>query len=142
VLGRAKAADKLSQAKKQSLNWHVVELGEPLYACTPPTGYGEVSRKWVSPGALIERLNFALALTQQQISDVQFNAQAILAGIDLDHPEKMLDRAVAVLLNNQITDATKQVLLKAAVPAPGQGQTVNPNKLIALILGSPEFQRK
>jgi uncharacterized protein (DUF1800 family) len=142
VLGRAQAADRLSKAKKQSLNWHVVELGEPLFACTPPTGYGENSKKWVSPGALIERLNFALALTQQQISDVQFSAQTILAGIDLDHPEKMLDQAVSVLLNNEITDATKQVLLKVAVPAPGEGQTVNPNKLIALILGSPEFQRK
>ena len=142
VLGRTKAADRLSAAKKQSLNWHVVELGEPLYACTPPTGYGENSKKWVSPGALIERLNFALALTQQEIADVQFNAQAILAGVDLDHPDRMLDRAVAVLLNNQITDATRQVLVKAAVPAPGEGQTVNPNKLIALILGSPEFQRK
>ncbi len=142
VLGRTQAADRLSKAKTQSLNWHVVELGEPLYACTPPTGYGENSKKWVSPGALIERLNFALALTQQQISDVQFNAQTILGGIDLDHPEKMLDQAVSVLLNNEITDATKQVLLKVAVPAAGDSQTVNPNKLIALIIGSPEFQRK
>jgi uncharacterized protein (DUF1800 family) len=142
VLGRAKAADRLSHAKRQSLNWHIVELGEPLFACTPPTGYGEDSKKWVSPGALIERLNFALALTQQQVSDVKFDAQKILAGIDLDHPEKVLDQCVAVLLNNNITDTTRAVLVKSAVPASGDGQTVNPNKLIALILGSPEFQRK
>jgi uncharacterized protein (DUF1800 family) len=142
ILGRAKAADRLSHAKRQSLNWHVAELGEPLYACTPPTGYGEVSRKWVSPGALIERLNFALALTQQQVSDVTFRAQTILAGIDLDHPEEVLNRCVATLLNNSISDGTRQVLTKSAVPEAGSGQTVNPNKLIALILGSPEFQRK
>jgi uncharacterized protein (DUF1800 family) len=142
ILGRAKAADRLSHAKRQSLNWHVAELGEPLFACTPPTGYGEVSRKWVSPGALIERLNFALALTQQQVSDVTFAAQNILTGIDLDHPDEVLNRCVAMLLNNTITDGTRQVLLKSAVPEPGTGQTVNPNKLIALILGSPEFQRK
>jgi uncharacterized protein (DUF1800 family) len=142
ILGRAKAADRLSHAKRQSLNWHVAELGEPLYACTPPTGYGEVSRKWVSPGALIERLNFALALTQQQVSDVTFNAQNLLAGIDLDHPEDVLNRCVAMLLNNSISDGTRQVLTKSAVPEAGTGQTVNPNKLIALILGSPEFQRK
>jgi uncharacterized protein (DUF1800 family) len=142
ILGRAKSADRLSHAKRQSLNWHVAELGEPLYACTPPTGYGEVSRKWVSPGALIERLNFALALTQQQVSDVTFAAQTILTGIDLDHPDEVLNRCVAMLLNNNISDGTRQVLLKSAVPEPGTGQTVNPNKLIALILGSPEFQRK
>jgi len=142
ILGRAKAADRLSHAKRQSINWHVAELGEPLFACTPPTGYGETSRKWVSPGALIERLNFALALTQQQVSDVTFNAQNLLAGIDLDHPEDVLNRCVAMLLNNSISDGTRQVLTKSAVPESGSGQTVNPNKLIALILGSPEFQRK
>jgi uncharacterized protein (DUF1800 family) len=142
VLGRGNAADRLSRQEKDTLNWHLVELGEPLFACTPPTGYGETSTKWVSPGALIERLNFALALTQQEIADVTFDAQKILGGVDLDHPDKMLDEAVAVLLNNNVTDGTRAVLKKFAVPASGEGQTVNPNKLIALILGSPEFQRK
>jgi hypothetical protein len=132
----------LSHAKRQSLNWHLVELGEPLFACTPPTGYGENSKKWVSPGALIERLNFALALTQQQVSDVKFDAQKIVGGIDLDHPDEVLNRCIAVLLNNNITDSTRAVLTRSAVPVPGTGQTVNPTKLIALILGSPEFQRK
>jgi uncharacterized protein (DUF1800 family) len=142
ILGRTKAADRLSHAKRQSLNWHLVELGEPLFACTPPTGYGENSKKWVSPGALIERLNFALALTQQQVSDVKFDAQKIVGGIDLDHPDEVLNRCIAVLLNNNITDSTRAVLTRSAVPVPGTGQTVNPTKLIALILGSPEFQRK
>jgi uncharacterized protein (DUF1800 family) len=142
VLGRGKAADRIAKAKRQSLNWHVLELGEPLYACTPPTGYTENSRNWVSPGALIERLNFALALTQQQVSDVRFDTQKILGGVDLDHPEKILDQCVAVLLQNNITDATRKVLTSSAVPPPGTSQTVNPAKLIALILGSPEFQRK
>jgi uncharacterized protein (DUF1800 family) len=142
VMGRGKAADRISKAKRQSLNWHILELGEPLYACTPPTGYTEISKNWVSPGALIERLNFALALTQQQVSDVHFDTQKILAGIDLDHPEKVLDQCVAVLLQNNITDATRKVLTASAVPTPGTSQTVNPAKLIALILGSPEFQRK
>jgi uncharacterized protein (DUF1800 family) len=142
VMGKAKESDRLSHFTRQSLNWHVYELGEPLYACTPPTGYTENSKNWVSPGALIERLNFALALTQQQVSDVRFGAQKILAGIDLDHPEKILDQCIAVLLQDNITDATRKVLTASAVPAPGTSQTVNPNKLIALILGSPEFQRK
>jgi len=142
VLGRTNASDRISRAKRQSLNWHVVELGEPLFACTPPTGYKEVSKYWVSPGALIERLNFALALTQQQLSDIRFDPQNILTGIDLDKPNEVLDRCVAVLLQNNITDATRNVLMKTALPAEGESQTVNPAKLIALIIGSPEFQRK
>jgi uncharacterized protein (DUF1800 family) len=142
ILGRAAAGDRLSHAKRQSLNWHIVELGEPLFACTPPTGYKEVSKFWVSPGALIERLNFALALTQQRLSDVQFNPQTILAGTDLDKPSEVFNRCVATLLQDKITDATKNVLMKTALPAEGESQTVDPAKLIALIIGSPEFQRK
>jgi uncharacterized protein (DUF1800 family) len=142
VMGRGQAADRVSNANRQSLNWHIYELGEPLFACTPPTGYKEVSKTWVSPGALIERLNFAMALTEQRVSDIRFNPQNILAGTDLDKPEGILNQSVAVLLQNNVTDSTMKVLLQTAVPAPGEGQTVNPAKLIALILGSPEFQRK
>ena len=141
VLGRGQAADRISQRPRQSLNWHIYELGEPLFACTPPTGYTEVSKNWVSPGALIERLNFALALTQQQLSDIRFDPQTILAGIDLDKPDAVLDRSVAILLQNNITPTTRKVLEQTALPT-GESKTVNPSKLIALIIGSPEFQRK
>jgi uncharacterized protein (DUF1800 family) len=142
VLGRNKAAETMSSRKRQSLNWHIYDLGEPLFACTPPTGYKEVSKSWVSPGALIERLNFAMALTGQEVSDVRFDAQKILAGTDLDKPQSLLDRCLAFLLQDNVTDATRAVLAKTAVPMDGDSQTVSPNKLIALILGSPEFQRK
>jgi uncharacterized protein (DUF1800 family) len=142
VLGRGAAADRISKRPRQSLNWHILELGEPLFACTPPTGYNEVSKFWVSPGALIERLNFALALTQQQVSDIKFDPQTILAGTDLDRPDAVLNQSVAVLLQNNITPSTRKVLEQTAVPAPGESKTVNPSKLIALIIGSPEFQRK
>jgi uncharacterized protein (DUF1800 family) len=143
VLGRGAAADRISKRPRQSLNWHILELGEPLFACTPPTGYTEVSKSWVSPGALIERLNFALALTGQQVNDVRFNPQNILAGVDLDKPNAVLDQCVAVLLQNNISDSTHKVLEQSALPAAGESsRTVDPSKLIALIIGSPEFQRK
>jgi len=143
MLGKKEAViDRLSQSPRQSLNWHIFELGEPLFACTPPTGYKEVSSTWVSPGALIERLNFAMALTDQKLSDVRFDPKNILSGTDLDKPEDILNQCVAVLLQNNISDSTRKVLEKTAIPDPAASQTVNPSKLIALIIGSPEFQRK
>ena len=143
ILGRAKAGDRLSNSSRQSLNWHIYELGEPLFACTPPTGYKEVSKIWVSPGALIERLNFALSLTEQRIADVQFDPKKILTQADLDKPEAVLNQSVSDLLEGNISPATRKVLEQAALPPAGSvAQTVNPSKIIALILGSPEFQRK
>jgi uncharacterized protein (DUF1800 family) len=142
TLGRQQAINRLNQRPRQSLNYHILELGEPLFACTPPTGYTEDSRAWVSPGALIERLNFALALTEQKVSDVNFDPQTIFAGIDLDNPEAVLNRGIAVLLLDHVSDATRKVLEQTAVPAAGENKTINPSKLIALIIGSPDFQRK
>ena len=141
IRGKQKASDKLSQSPRQSLNWHIYELGEPLFACTPPTGYKEVSSTWVSPGALIERLNFATALTHQELSDVRFDTKTIIGTADLDNPADLLNQSISVLLPGNITDSTRKVLEKTALPS-GAGKTVNPNQLIALIIGSPEFQRK
>jgi uncharacterized protein (DUF1800 family) len=142
VLGRGNAADRIAKRPRQSLNYHILELGEPLFACTAPTGYKEVSKFWVSPGALIERLNFAMALTQQQVNDIRFSPQNLLAGTDLDKPEAVLNQCAAVLLQNNMSDSTRKVLEQTALPAPGESKTVNPSKLIALMIGSPEFQRK
>jgi uncharacterized protein (DUF1800 family) len=139
VLGRG--AERLTKRKQQSLNWHIYELGEPLFACTPPTGYKEVSKNWVSPGALIERLNFAMELTDQQVEDVRFDTRNILANVDLDKPGAVLDQCVSALLQGDISASTRHVLEQAALPQ-GESKTVDPSKLIALVLGSPEFQRK
>jgi uncharacterized protein (DUF1800 family) len=38
------------------------ELGMPLYLCQPPTGYDDTAATWVSSGALVSRMNFAVAV--------------------------------------------------------------------------------
>lgn len=141
VLGRAGAAETYEKARQQSLNYHVFLLGQPLFACTPPTGYKETSDVWVNPGALIARLNFAMALTGGKVGDVRFAAKDLVASADLDEPQAMLDQCVRSLLHNGASQSTKDVLTKAALPQK-DGQTVDPNKLVALVIGSPEFQRK
>ena len=49
-------------------------MGQPLFQFQAPTGYPEDSRKWVSSGALISRLNFALALTAGKLRDVNLSS--------------------------------------------------------------------
>src|SRR5207342_2832836 len=46
----------------------IAEMGEPLYLCQPPTGYSDSADAWVSSGALLARLNFALALAQGRVA--------------------------------------------------------------------------
>src|SRR6266849_3088726 len=40
----------------------VGRIGEPLYQCQPPTGYSDKADAWVNTGALLNRLNYSLAL--------------------------------------------------------------------------------
>jgi uncharacterized protein (DUF1800 family) len=39
-------------------------LGMPLYMCQPPTGYKDTADAWVSTGAIVSRLNYALSLAR------------------------------------------------------------------------------
>ena len=42
-------------------------MGEPLYRAPAPTGYPEHATPWVNAGALVVRLNFALALASDRV---------------------------------------------------------------------------
>src|SRR5580693_6491274 len=56
-------------------------MGMPLYGAQPPTGYSMKAETWVSSSALLNRMNFALALTSGKIKGVKVDV-APLAGSD------------------------------------------------------------
>src|SRR3954471_17152073 len=47
------------------------ELGMPPYQCQPPTGYSDRAEAWVNTGALLNRMNFAVALTEGRTRGVR-----------------------------------------------------------------------
>lgn len=55
------------------------KMGMPLYQMAPPTGYKMVESAWMNSDALLDRLNFALALSQEQIGGASFDAGRLLA---------------------------------------------------------------
>lgn len=42
-------------------------LGMPLYGAQPPTGYDDAAASWINSGALLARMNFAVALVENRI---------------------------------------------------------------------------
>ena len=126
------------QNLRASLLQEIASMGQPLYAYQAPTGYSEDSRRWVSGGALIARLNFALALSQGQIAHVQMPAQPVLEGLSGDDHAAVLARLNQRLLGGAMTPSTRATLGKQLKP----GTPADPIKLTALVLGSPEFQRR
>ena len=92
------------------------QLGMPLYQCQPPTGYKDTVDAWVNTGALVNRMNAALALASGTVPGVRIvNAPA---------PE--------ALVGGHLSDVTRSTIAKASTAA----------QAMALALGSPEFQQR
>jgi uncharacterized protein (DUF1800 family) len=126
------------------------EIGEPLYQAQPPTGYPDRAEAWVNAGALLARMNFALALASGRYPRVTMDPGSLVTGADLRSPDAVLNRLLTALVAGQTSDETRAVLAAQLTNRPIT--RVSPDdrnpadtdiaKLAALVLGSPEFQRR
>jgi uncharacterized protein (DUF1800 family) len=55
------------------------KMGMPLYEDVPPTGYSMTESTWMNSEALIDRMNYALALSSGQVGGTNFDAGRLLA---------------------------------------------------------------
>jgi len=51
----------------------IARMGQPLYQCQPPAGYPDDGDHWMSNAAILERLNFAVALADRNIPGTLVN---------------------------------------------------------------------
>lgn len=135
-------------------------MGMPLYGAQPPTGYSMKAETWVSSSALLNRMNFALALTAGKIKGVKLDA-AQLAGSPLPSDLSLtLSTLEAGLLAGGVSKQTHDSIVfqietagrngalskpdsKAGAPKPADAAHAPEVSTIAgLLLGSPEFQRR
>ena len=123
---------------RASLAGEIAAMGQPLFSYQAPTGWSEDSSKWVSTGALVARLNFALALTGHQVAEVTIDPVQMLNGVAADDHDAVLQKLVDGIDDGDINPATRATLLKE-MP---EDTPANPAKMTALMLGSPEFQRR
>jgi hypothetical protein len=128
-------------------------MGEPLFLCQPPTGYSDNAEAWVNSGALLNRLNFALAISTNHEPGTQVDLAALLGGDSAaapsGDPDVALDRAFQMFLDGQVTPETRQTL-EARLHDPQivqarlekQPDSTVEGLVAALVVGSPEFQQR
>lgn len=147
------------------------KLGEVPYGYQAPTGYPDTAEDWVNTGALLERLNYAIALSSNQIAGTKVD----LKRFEAKEKTAILDKTIDFVLAGEISSNTRASLVKQIeqplpeVKAPNevnddvmvtnmrQGQagaqgrqarllkpSGNPDvfKVVSLVLGTPEFQRQ
>src|SRR5271154_3420379 len=124
-------------------------MGEPLYLCQPPTGYSDKAETWVNTGALLNRLNFALAFAGDKMGGATVDLNNMLGEEAAKDPNAALTRSIQVFLDGQISPST-QATLEARLKDPQILQArlddpvkqVNEGLIVGLVLGTPEFQRR
>jgi uncharacterized protein (DUF1800 family) len=124
-------------------------IGEPLYQCQPPTGYSDKADAWVNTGALLNRLNYSLALASNKVRGSHSDA-ATLLGLDPSaDPKIAINRAVDLFLGGEAARGTVETLEKQVDdPQILQAKLDDPVKRVdmgvvtGLVLGAPEFQRR
>ena len=107
----------------------IADLGEPLYGKVEPTGYPNTSEGWTNTAGVLGRINFATALTSDQIPGVK---------VDRDRfSGKRASDVAADLLNGTPSPSTLAAIEKGVA-----GSAATSSLLPALVIGSPDFQRR
>jgi len=117
---RALGADVI--APQQAVQF-IAKMGQPLYLYQAPTGYPDRADQWVNTGALLERLNYGLALSTNKLRGTSIYVKQVAPGIDAADRQKVLDKAIAVLLHRDVSPQTRTVLdkqLTEGVPVKGE----------------------
>jgi uncharacterized protein (DUF1800 family) len=123
-------------------------MGEPLFLCQPPNGYSDKAETWVNSGALLNRLNFALAMSTNHVPGAEVDLGQTFGPNSWDDPDAALDRALQVFLDGQVAPQTRRTLesrlhdveiVPVRLDDPGR---VNEGLLAGLVLGAPEFQQR
>jgi uncharacterized protein (DUF1800 family) len=96
------------------LHQWIARMGEPLYMYQAPTGYPDTAENWVNTGALLERLNFGLALASNRIPGTRvdlarFNKNDAKEGANA---EQVMNRFLDVIVQGDISAKTKATLLR------------------------------
>jgi len=124
-------------------------MGMPLYGAQPPTGYSMKAETWVSSSALLNRMNFALALTSGKVHGVRVDT-AQLAGNSAPPPDPAvtLSTMESKLLASDVSKQTHDSIVAQMSPSSSgdqkkpQPKPPDANTVAGLLLGSPEFQKR
>jgi uncharacterized protein (DUF1800 family) len=109
------------------------DLGMAPYQCQPPTGYADRSEAWVNTGALLNRMNFAVSLTGGTLRGIRPTAGRTSADDSgRGSVEAARDLVIDQVLGGDLSAPTRSTVARATQPA----------QAVALLLGSPEFQRR
>jgi len=127
-------------------------MGMPIYGMQPPTGYSTNAETWVNSAALLDRMNFALALVNNKIPGTHFDSAKLLGQTQPGTTAAAAPLATQttlerILLEGEVSAQThstiaQQVRADYEGKPPAVPASATSNNTVVLLIGSPEFQRR
>ena len=114
------------------------QLGELPFMRLTPDGYPETAAFWMNSGAILTRMNLALALASGRLPGVASDLDTLIPLTD--DREALVRRVNAAVLGGQASDRTLETIRQqiADLPNPRNARAM----AVALALGSPDFQKE
>ena len=137
VVGTLRAAGAEVQ-NPRAVRTALGDMGMPLYACNPPTGYSNRGAEWLNPSSQLYRMNFALDLAAGAVSGVTADVRALIrsGGGNPDNP-----RSAAEAINREVFGRTlSSATLASASSVDTSGPVAVPVRVAGLLFASPEMQ--
>ena len=98
------------------------QMGMPVYGCVTPNGYSWQADTWVSTGALVDRMNFALGLAANHLPGITVTWEAApdssrdpaVSPVSLTTPSPQSEemRLEASLISGSVSDSTRSAVLQ------------------------------
>jgi len=90
----------------------IAQLGMPLYGCQTPNGYAWTSEAWLNSGDLLDRMNFSLALADNNAGTLmRWDALLGISGPDGANPQSKEQGLETLLLDEPASEQTRNAAL-------------------------------
>jgi len=134
VISSARALNARIDQPLQLYNW-ANKMGQRLYAYQAPTGFPDRSQYWINSGALLNRMNFGLAMATGRVPGVRVD----LAALNNNHEPESPEAALATYGKLLMPERNLSQTIKQLTPMLGEKELVN--KVEAAAAKTPQVSK-
>ncbi|MFN8581668.1 MAG: DUF1800 domain-containing protein [Gemmatimonadaceae bacterium] len=88
----------------------VAQLGQPIYGHQAPNGWPETGESWMNTGAILNRINFGLAVAGGRVPGVSVSRWPAFDALMRRSPQEQTEGLIDALLGGEASTATREVL--------------------------------
>jgi uncharacterized protein (DUF1800 family) len=94
----------------------VAFLGQPIFGHQAPNGWPETGESWMNTGAILNRINFGLAVAAGRLPNASLARWSEAQRLRTAPREEQVDAVVNAFLGGQVSPDTRQILLTGENP--------------------------